>query len=742
MQIGPRLCACLRDRTFVVGVVFAALVWVGTASDAVAQEGAKRALEEVVVTARRREESLQSVPIAVTALSSQDLAEAGAFDLSEIQSEVPNLSIYPGRNQSTTLTVFMRGVGQADPLWGVDPGVGLYLDDVYIARPQGALLDVFNVDRIEVLRGPQGTLYGKNTIGGAIKYVSKPLSDEFEANISATVGEFSTQEIRGSVSGAFVPGVFRASAAVASLQRDGYGKNLFLGNDVSDKDTLAFRLAAEWTPTDDLSFKLAYDRSDDDANPRGYARLEANPNCLVFLGEPCEPLPNNFDVEAGLEPLNGTEMEGTSLTVQWDLNDTYTVKSITAFRESDSENNIDFDTTPARITDVVATYFDEQFTQELQLLFDNGDNLQGIVGLFYLDGEAGGLVQNIFFDALFGTTDGDTNVRSIAAFGDLSYALSDRFTLSAGLRYTDEEKCGRAFNAGYSDDTFTEVIAVTADYDDCTTFTSTSPRVVLDYAASDAVLLYGSVSRGFKSGGYNVRAQSTAFPESALPFDNEELTMYELGAKTTLFDNQVTFNAALFYGDYTDVQVSTFEGFDSDGDGEDDAFFGNFQNAGDATVQGIETEFVIAPEGAPWLTIDGNINYLDAEPDEFLDRDENEILDTQVITNAPEFTAAINGNLTFDAWGGEVFARLGYSYRDESVLTTEGVDPLVQDSFSLVNAALGYNAGDGAWRVMVHGKNLGDEEYITNGYNIPVLGIRTGAYGMPRTLTLTADFFF
>ena len=246
--------------------------------------------ETIVVTARKRKEDVQKVPVAVTVQTGEQLEEAGAQDISELQEDVPNLSIYSGRNQSTTLTVFLRGIGQADPLWGVDPGVGLYFDDVYIARPQGALLDVFDVQRIEVLRGPQGTLYGKNTIGGAIRYVSKPLTDALEGKIALTPGSYSNQDVAASVGGALVPGKLRARVALASLKHDGYGTNLFTGQDVSDKDTQAGRLSLEWLPTDDLTFQLSYDKTRDDSNPKGLTRLAANPFCPLFLGQPCPPL--------------------------------------------------------------------------------------------------------------------------------------------------------------------------------------------------------------------------------------------------------------------------------------------------------------------------------------------------------------------------------------------------------------------------------------------------------------------
>ncbi len=216
------------------------------AAQAATDEPMEEVGEEIVVTARKREENLQEVPIAVTAVSGDRLEETAAADISELQTQVPNLTVYQGRNQSTTLTAFIRGIGQADPLWGVDPGVGLYIDDVYVARPQGTLLDVYDVSRIEVLRGPQGTLYGKNTIGGAIKYVSTPLTDDTTGMISVSPGTQSNLDVRANFAGAIIPGKLRGKIALASLQHEGYGTNLFTGRDVSDRKTFAARGGLDW----------------------------------------------------------------------------------------------------------------------------------------------------------------------------------------------------------------------------------------------------------------------------------------------------------------------------------------------------------------------------------------------------------------------------------------------------------------------------------------------------------------
>ena len=719
---------------------------------AVQQPPTEPVSEEIVVTARKREENVQEVPVAVTVVTSDELEESATADISELQGQVPNLAVYQGRNQSTTLTAFLRGIGQADPLWGVDPGVGLYIDDVYVARPQGALLDVYDVERIEVLRGPQGTLYGKNTIGGAIKYVSRALTDKPTGLISISPGTQANLDLRASLGGALIPGKLRGKIALASLRREGYGENLFTGRDVSDRNTLAARGALDWLITDKVKAQFSLDYTQDDAEPKGYQRLAANPFCVAFLGAACPPNNSRWDTQSGLKPLNGTDSKGASIVVSADINNAWSFKSISAYRESDSENNIDFDTTPARITDVIATYYDEQLTQEFQLIYDGGGKLAGVLGAYYFDGEAGGLVKNIFLNAIFGTTNGKTLTESIAVFGDGSYAVTDRMKLNLGLRATREEKNGIAFNAGYTNDTFSVVSAVTANYDKTATFNSVAPKFGVDYKFSDSVLGYATVSRGFKSGGFNVRAQATVFPRSADPFDDEVLTVGEVGLKSVLADGQLVLNSAVFHGKYEDVQVSTFTAYDSNNDGTDDAFFGNFLNAGSATMNGVEVEWDATPHSIDWLSVNGFVSYLDLEPDEKLDANRDGLVDTQVITNAPDWTGGLHLNFDFPVMRGLLTASVGGSYRSASVLTNEGGQypgrpgvpllPITEGAYTLYDAWVSWLSPDAKWRFGLNAKNITDVEYLTNGYNIPALGVLTGSYGAPRTVLATIEYRF
>ncbi len=717
--------------------------------EAKAQETTQPASEEIVVTARRREENVQEVPIAVSVVSADRLEETAAADISELQGQVPNLTVYQGRNQSTTLTAFMRGIGQADPLWGVDPGVGIYIDDVYIARAQGALLDVYDVARIEVLRGPQGTLYGKNTIGGAIKYVSRSLTDSPTGSVSITPGTNGNLDFRAGIGGALIPGKLRGKFAFASLRHDGYGENLLTGRDVSDRNTLAGRGGLDWLVSEKVKVALSLDYTKDKAEPKGYQRLATNPLCAAVFKITCTPNESRWDTQSGLAPLNGTESKGSSIVVSADMNDVWSFKSISAYRQSDSENNIDFDTTPARIVDVSATYYDKQFSQEFQALYDGGSRLTGVMGLYYFDGEAGGFVKNIFVNAQFGSSAGKTLTDSLALFGDGSYRFSDRMTLNAGLRATRETKNGIAFNVFYTNDTFSKVSAIAANYDKEKTFDSLAPKLGVDYKFSDAVMGYVNLSRGFKSGGFNVRAQSERFPKSAEPFDDEVLTVGEVGIKSVLADGQLVLNSAVFHGKYEDIQVSTFTAYDADGDGVEESFFGNFLNAGNATMNGLELEFDASNRNIDWFSVNGFVSYLDLEPDEFLDENRDTFVDTQLITNAPEFTGGLHLNFDFPLMGGLLTASAGGSYRADALLTNEGgsfagkpVKPLSQEAYTLYDAWVSWLSPDAKWRFGVNGKNLADEGYLTNGYNIPALGIKTGSYGAPRTVLATIEYRF
>jgi iron complex outermembrane receptor protein len=716
-----------------------------SAAPAPAAEGEAVTLDAVQVTARKREETLQEVPVAVTAFTADSLDKLNVRDLGDLDAQVPNLTIYAARGSSSTVTAYLRGVGQSDPLWGVDPGVGIYLDDVYIARPQGALLDVFDVERIEVLRGPQGTLYGKNTIGGAIKYISRGLPTETEGRAELTVGNYGQLDVKAAIGGAFGEArALRGRIALASLNRDGFGENVVTGDDVSDKKIKAARASLGAYVTDDFNLLFAFDWMDDSSGVRGSQMLEGN----RFVPS-APPMESRYDVRSGMPNVNDTSMMGASLTANWRINDDWSAKYVIAKRESDTETNIDFDTTQATIADVKAFYADEQVSHEVQLNYDGGGRHRGVMGLYLFDGEAGGQVLNNFFGLLFGDTQGTVYTESVALYGDWSFDISDKLKLDLGVRWTDEDKRADVLNRGYSDGTYTNPVSVAADFDRSINFTNVSPKISLGYQATDDILVYGLATRGFKSGGYNIRAQATAVPRSAEPFDDEVVDSFELGTKMSFLDQRLFLNLSAFHNKYEDIQLSVFTAYDSNGDGTEDAFFGDFTNAGKGTVNGVEVEYQFLPT-QNWL-ISGNLAWLDAKYDELIYAGLN-IADEQEFTNAPEFSGALNIEYrTALANGGRLSARVGYSYQSEVTATTEivraevppnGRAPIFQDGYGLLSAGVIWNVND-AWTLSLQGSNLADEEYLTTGYNLNrALGVYTGFYGPPRQYSLTARFEF
>jgi iron complex outermembrane receptor protein len=693
-------------------------------------EGAAQ-LSAITVTSRRREETLAEVPIAVTALTDTKLEVLDVQDLGDLQGQVPNLTIYAARGSSSTITAYIRGIGQADPLWGVDPGVGVYIDDVYVARPQGALLDVVDVDRIEVLRGPQGTLYGKNTIGGAIKYVTKPLLPDFSAKAQVTAGNYEQLDVKASVNLPLGSEAVVARFSAASLNRDGFGENVRTGWPVSDKEILVARGAIAARISDSFDLQFSADWMDDQSGVRGAQMLARN------RFAPAVPvLSDRYDVRNGMLNINDTEMKGAALTANWTLNDAWSLKSVTAYRESETFTNIDFDTLPNIIADVNAEYEDDQTSQEFQATYLS-DKLQGVIGLYYFDGTAGGTVRNNFFNLQFGTTNGFVDTTQFSLYGEGTYAVSDRFKVTAGLRYTNEEKEADVFNRGFRDATFTVPIAVAADFTDAETFTNLSPKLTLDYQATDDTLVYGLVSRGFKSGGFNIRANTTAVPISRKPFDDESVTSFEVGSKSALYGETFFLNAAVFWNKYKDVQLSVFTSFI--GPNGQPAFFGDFTNAGRAEVKGVELEFAGNPTER--LTLSGNIAYLDAYYTEFVSRGVD-IADTQDFTNAPPVQLGLTAQYVWDLFGGELTGRVTTTYQGKVIPTTDLSPDIAQDPYALLNAGLIWRSNDSPWYVSLQGSNLTDREYRTTGYNIPALGILTGFYGPPRQYALTVGYEF
>lgn len=721
-------------------------------------------LEEVVVTARRRDESLQDVPIAVTAFSAESLELRGAGDISELAQSVPSVTLEASRATNSTLTAFIRGVGQQDPLAGFEQGVALYIDDVYLARPQGALLDIYDVERIEVLRGPQGTLYGRNAVGGAIKYITKRLAEQPAARIKASLGNYGQQDLVATAS-APLSDTVRVGATVASLQRDGYGRNLTTGDDNYNKDIVAYRLSAEYTPTEDILVRFAYDNTQDDSAPvAGY-----RPFAATISGD--QPLGDIRDTSAGAADLlaaagiggnNTVDAEGYQLSIEWQLNDAITLKSITAYREDYTESVIDFDSLASMDFDAPVIYDNDQTSQEFQLQY-NGEKVNAVVGAYYLDAYAAndfdvilGLLGLAAYDAvLTAYTGGEVETKAWSLFADVTYQLTDQLSLSVGGRYTEDERSADIYRASYfgtGSPFLGNASAIglppSSDYQASRTYTDFSPRINLSYQLSDDINLYSGYSQGFKAGSFDPRGANASTPAVERGFDPESLDSWEIGLKASWLDGRAITNVALFMSDYEDMQIPGSVGVDTDDDGTNDDFVGTVTNAGKAEIQGIEVEATLLVSEALTLQFSGNL--LDASIEEWLVDDVN-IASQRAVQNTPEKMAHLALLYTASVANGTMTTNLNWSYKSDIAQFESPVPVLDQKSYDTLNLSVVWTEGNGDWSFGVHGKNLTDEDIKTSGYCFgsggcaSALGLENNTtvfYAPPRTVTATLNYNF
>jgi iron complex outermembrane receptor protein len=733
-------CATLLTSA---GIALAASALLGHAGPAHAQgNGADDAMDEIIVTtARRREESLMDVPLSISVIGGVDLERVGAVDIIEIAKQSPNVTLEVSRGTNTTLTAFIRGVGQQDPVAGFESGVGLYVDDVYFNRPHAAVLDLYEVERIEVLRGPQGTLYGRNTIGGAIKYVTRRMDNEPMVRLRGSVGTYGQFDGLVTASGALTDS-FRLGGTVASFNRDGYGDNLTLGTEQYDKEILGFRATAEWDVTDSLFLRLSGDHTEDSSSPKfGHRLLVGGIN-----GDPI--LDDVFDTRGGLNrPDQDVEMSGLSFLAEWDINDTFTAKLIVADREDETWSPIDFDSLPTDDLDVPVTYQNEQFSTELQLLY-NGDRLSGVMGYYFLDANAFNdfdvILNQLGIDGLNANTVGDVDTETWSLFADFSFDLSDTWSLSLGGRYTSDKRSSQVLRQTYVclptdpgcggfSPTFggtAVVLATTSNFNGSDEWTEFTPRASITWAPSDEHSVYFSYSEGFKGGGFDPRGQTSAAPDldgdgtvsdeeifEFMQFLPETVTSYELGWRANALDGRLMSSVAVFFADYEDVQIPGSVGVDTNGDGVEDSFTGVTTNAGAAEIPGIEFEGSFRADDH-W-SFRWALGWLDAEYTEFIDATGEDVSDQAVFQNTPEWTAS--GALTY-----------------ERPLSMFG-------NFTLWDLSVVWEDDDGHWRFGLHGKNLTDEEYKVAGYNFPALGQEgnvTAFYGPPQTVTATVEYAF
>lgn len=703
-------------------------------------------LDAVVVTARRRPELLQKVPMAVTQFSAADLRDFQIERLSDLQGLVPNLIANVG--SSSNAVAYIRGLGQQDALFFADPGVGVYLDDVYLGCPQCAAQNLFDMERIEVVRGPQGTLYGKNTIGGAIKYISRAPSAEREANVEIGAGNFGQTSVKGVVGGALAEDTLLGRFAFATNKNDGFAYSGSNGRSDYDRADLSWRGGLKLLINRDASFQLTLDG----ANSRPSAGRSA-----VRLSSVSDNAGNVFPAQSDPTRVDGNyslrdrrDAFGVSGVLNIELNDNLSFRSTTAYRQLTYDSTEDFDGTPKRILDVWYRLKHHQLSQEFKFNY-SGDRIDGVFGLYYYrDSNSAHDVANDsdFFPVglnLAGTASVyQQRTQSSAAFGEIAYQLSEKFSLSAGLRYTREQKkferdyelyslgqlplpgSGIAFGPGAA--------GGTGPFAMHKTWASFSPRLGANYQLTDSTLIYASAGTGFKSGGFDGRAKSLPGLLNQ-PFDPEDLRSYEAGIKTGFHNGRLIFNLSAFYNDYRKIQVSTQAA-------------GNLGqpvlvNAGSGVTEGLELEVTARPMAVRDLQLRGALGMMRSHFSEYLDAGAN-VADQRRLPNAPTLTAMLGAVQTL-RWRDAGAVRLGGDVRQlrNVYLADSGSEALYQRSYTVLNAFVSYETRDRKWLLTLAGKNLGNEKYKQAGFDFSrSLGYQVGYYGDPRTVMLSALYRF
>ena len=778
MRMSNKQKTVLR-RSVALIMAIPAVAWDTAYAQTAGAEGAASPIEKVVVSARRRAELIQDVPGAVSSISGAELEKRAIPDLTAIADMTPSTTLKSSRGTNTTLTAFIRGVGQQDPVAGYEQGVGIYLDDIYLVRPQGALTDIYDLERIEVLRGPQGTLYGRNTIGGAIKYVTRKLAPQTTFDTKVTIGNYAEKDL---VLKASTPlsDVLRIGGTFGTFNRNGFGHNVITGKENYNKDMIAGRLSIELAPSSDLFIRLATDRTVDDSNPKQGYRLTAGPaptNYPVLAGD--------YDTRANLNSVNGHNQQvitqGTSLMAEYQIDPALSVKSITAYRKSKSYAPIDFDSLDTPLFEAPTIYSDNQKSQEFQLTY-TGSKFQGVAGVFWMKSNAFNefdVRANILVPGgLSLYTRDDIDTETWAAFADVSYNVSDTFNVNLGGRYTDDQRSATIYKRNYLGLTGSPTLgnpaaaggAANTDLgpnDLNRTDTKFTPKLGFGWKLAPEHNLYGSASQGFKGGMFDPRMDLGGNPTSAASLakrkgvDPEEVTAFELGLKSSLNGGTVQTNAAVFYTDYKNVQipgsVATY-----DANGNVNGFAGSLSNAGKAKIKGVELEAIANLTSA--LRISGMYSFTDAKYKEWLVASGTSLINIAQYAefqNTPKHAAnlsasydlpmAMGGNSgTLSFMGGASykskvyqteFARTGANAALDA--TIPGNLMLAQDAYTLIDAGIVWTSSGRKVQFGLHGRNLTDKRYKVAGYNFyQYYNTITTFYGDPRTVKATLSLKF
>lgn len=683
-----------------------------------AAELANDSFEEILVTAERRESSLQETPISITALTEKSLNQYGVQDIFDLQLMTPGLIV----SQTFQGNIYIRGIGTDLQGVGADASVALHLDGIYVTRPNAAVQDFYDVERIEVLRGPQGTLYGRNATGGVINVISKQPINEFSASGDILYGNYNKLRFRGAISGPLIKDKLLARFAFMSSNRDGYVDNLATGTDLLDEDVMSARGMLKFIGSDNFDALLTIDGTRNRSRSLALAVIDPQNNLGVLFGGNSNAPGDYFNIYNDMEAPMKRDQYGVSLKMNWRL-EGVTVTSISAYRRSSTRRALDSEATDFPFVGEEGSWEKSKaFTQEIQLSSNNESPLQWVLGAFYLHEKAKAdfLVLFPFIGADI-TIPAENTVNALAGFGQATYAVTDALRITAGLRYSYEKKDESNAN------TFNDVVTVTGGGKD--SWKAWTPKFVVDYKMAEDVMAYLSATRGFKSGGFN----SVGFQPS---FDPEYIWSYEAGLKTAFLDNKVQANLSGFYYDYSDLQVTVIDGVSTAVD-----------NAAKARVYGAELEMVLRP--VKGLTIEGSLALLDAKFKELTTEDPVlpgvlQDFSGNRLPRSPKTTASLAVQYTWPVANyGSLSARGEYQYNGQMYFSQYNAPYEQQDEFSVVNAKLTFTSEDERWNISVFGKNLSDKTYLVSAFRLAIIGGGSvGTVAPPRTYGVSFGFNF
>ena len=747
-SINPRRTNGTDGSAYRRGAVGSAVLLALALNAAHAQQGSG-VLEEVVVTAQFREQGLQDTPLAITAISGEAMRARTQSTLLDVSAQAPSVVMQPSpQGFGNSAQIAIRGIGQDDFNMALEPGVGIYVDDVYYSTLFGAVLDLLDLERVEILRGPQGTLAGRNSIGGAVRMVSRMPDGTGESVVDVTVGTDERLELRGSTEFTLVPDKLFMRVAGSSKKQEGYMYRLDYGCAHPESgfpaatpevdcvlgteggiDSDAGRVILSWLPSDrvDVSFAADVYRANDEPQANTLLYVEEDPGVTygglvygpTFLTD--SPFTNytTYGVpERGMafEPRNTVDAFGLSGKVEWQMTDNLSLTSITAFRQQTGGFTQDSDGSPLGESMVFQSVEQEQFSQEVRFNHAPSDRFEYTAGLYYFDAEGhlGGRLTSGLLDFLI---DDDIPASNRSAFIHTSTSLTDRMNLTVGARYSDEEKSytfQRSNPNGGPVLLIEGIVGKSISYDE----QRTDYRVALDYAFADNLLGYAQVSTGFRGGGVNPRPFYT---NQLVPFGQEELETFEIGLKSDLLDRHLRLNVALYRNDYSDIQVETTTPYFNPAlpvqpDPELPSYnpiegtvpSGVILNAGDAESQGIEIELTYNLDR---LSIDASYSYLDFEytglsPDALA----SGIGMDMVTPFTPEHTASVGLQYDFPlAGGGFVTTRLDGIHRSEVYNEPTNAYFNHLESRTIYNARVSYLSRSGDWETSVAVLNLTDE---------------------------------